>query len=309
MTYPSMQVPTAEGVVSRTSLTRGLTVTVCGTPTNWSMNHLVGDRPFSNESAVVCFKMHQEILRSILPDRRQSIFVPRMHKHDTTFRVFCPTRVFGDAYALHNTGLTIHKSRMSLDAWTVPVDKTFLIPTGDCPTAIFWEQKTGEVVVAHCSRQSLMYWDKREGLYDNVLPPVSIIDKVMGYFSKMSIDPTDVHVWTCCGIEPEQFPHPVDHEVEAYANNNREMLDHIATQRWEACIVGTWERGCLDLHELISLQCQSHGIPQEHIQSDKDKLKTFSDWRLWSHAEYIRHGERDVDGRNAIIIERWNPEL
>lgn len=289
---PNKRTSLADGVLrSESLLGSNLVLTIWGKPANWKMDFLNGDAPFltpeDRHSYWDCCKQ----LKILGISQETDIIVPKMSACNAKFVSGKPKDVFRTPYGLKD-GVVFWKNEFSLDGFVLPKGWTAILRTGDCPIAIFQDRMTGKVAVAHCSRDSLLSWSKYS-------EPESIVERVMDYFLSQDVSLQNLDVWITCGIEAEHFPHPVDHPI--HGKKNQRMLAYLRGAQMTSCIVGDWAEGQLHLPRIITHQCTKHRIPAERIHSDEDTLRTFSDERVWSHAEYSQ-GKCPIDGRNGIII-------
>ncbi len=286
----------ADGVLRSERLpVSDLVLTIWGKPVNWKMDFLNGDAPFLTPEDCQSYWDCYQQLKILGISQDTDIIVPKMRDCNGRFvhsKYENPKDVFRTPYGLTG-GPVFWKNEHSLDGFVLPKRWTAILRTGDCPTSIFRDKVTGKVAIAHCSRNSLLYWNDSS-------KPVSIVDRVMDYFLSQDVSLQNLDVWITCGIEAEHFPHPVDHPI--HGQKNQRMLAYLHEAKMTSCIVGDWAKGQLHLPRIITHQCTNHGLPAEQIHSDEDTLKTFGDESLWSHAEYSL-GKCPIDGRNGIIIE------
>ena len=163
------------------------------------------------------------------------------------------------------------------------------IVTGDCPTIVIENTKTGEVAAAHGVRNSNI--DRKN--IDTGIPSRPYEGVVASVLDYTKWRPEDLHVFVCAGIAPEHFEHPWSDPT--YGEPNRAMVKWIIEKYGEQCVFGNPEDGRIDLFALIKSQCVQFGIDAEHIQHDT--LDTYSDERLWSH-----RNRNKSDGRNIVIV-------
>lgn len=168
--------------------------------------------------------------------------------------------------------------------------------TADCPTIITRQDETGEVIAAHAGRASLIDEDcLKTGKPSRGPESVTqrICERLIDFDRQTLIS---LEVYSCCGIGPMNFRHPVNHS--AYGLFNQRMNHHIALHYGTDCFLnGKTNCGALDLHRLIRNQFAFCGVPRDNIH--QDKIDTARD-RNWF---FSRRGG-DKTGHNTILVIR-----
>lgn len=163
------------------------------------------------------------------------------------------------------------------------------IVTGDCPTLVIENTKTGSVAAAHAGRDSNI--DRK--LIDTGAPSRPHEGIVASILNSAKWRPEDLRVLVCGGIAPAHFEHSWNDANRG--ETNRAMTEWIIKNYGEQCIAGNREEGRIDLFALIRSQCLKFGIPAERIRHDG--VDTHTHPRLWSH----RNPEKR-EGRNMVIV-------
>mgnify|MGYP001611613532 CR=1 FL=1 len=167
--------------------------------------------------------------------------------------------------------------------------------TADCPTIIAHNSLTNEVVAAHAGRASLIDQKNLQNGRPNRWP-----ESIVQAMYQRLIDPLRQSVWievySCCGIGPKQFCHPIDHPQ--YGSFNEKMNRYIALNYGQDCFLdGKVANGALDLHRLIGNQFKLCGVPGDNIHRDSIDIAGENDYF------FSRRGG-DQTGHNTILVIR-----
>ena len=193
-------------------------------------------------------------------------------------------------------GVTIHSGCLADGVKIVSQGDAVWLRTADCPTIIAYHSMEGGVVVAHAGRASLI--DESHLRTDQVKrQPESIVQAIyqelIDLFRSTSVY---LDVYSCGGIGPKYFCHPIDHPE--YGSFNQKMNHHIALHYSVDCFLdGKLSNGALDLHRLIKNQFQFCGIPGDNIHHD------FIDTAGQNDSFFSRRGG-DKTGHNTILVIR-----
>lgn len=197
---------------------------------------------------------------------------------------------------IEKDGVKIHSGCLADGVGVMGKNDAVWLRTADCPTIIVYHSISGEMIVAHAGRASLI----DEGALRNgqvQRRPESVVGAicqrllVLGRQTSAGID-----VYSCCGIGPQQFRHPVDDPQHGPFNKKRN--NHIAWRYGTDCFLGSEIKcGALNLHRLISNQFQLGGVPIDNIHHDSIDTASQTN-RFFSH----RGG--DQTGHNTILVIR-----
>lgn len=214
---------------------------------------------------------------------RESIAVPQVYTFNARVSTTLdfPVRYFLDGVEIR-TGLLA-------DAVVLRKGESAGIVTGDCPTLVIENIKTGDTVASHAGRDSNI--DRQK--IDTGIPSREHDGVVSSILSFTQWNPEDLRIFICAGIAPEHFDHPWAHPT--YGESNKKMTEWISENYGRECVLGDVENGCIDMPALIRAQCIHSGISAEHIQHDG--IDTYSDERFWSHRNKNKGG-----GRNIVIV-------
>ena len=160
--------------------------------------------------------------------------------------------------------------------------------SADCPTLVLFHEKSGTVVVAHCSRDSLLCRQEiltgfKDRQYSTVIyPAVSKFDE-----SRISLHTIRAHI--ICGIAGKNFGHGPKHRQ--YGMYNQALAGFVEKRYGTNCFYGDPRDGHIELHKVIQAQLSLCGV----TKVTHDGLDTFSDPRLHSNRA------RDI-GRNGVLV-------
>ncbi len=176
-----------------------------------------------------------------------------------------------------------------LDAVVLQKGQAAGILTRDCPTIVFYNGKTGEVVIAHAGRDSVL--DRKGIAADGQTRQYeSVVFSVLAF---TGWNPKDISILVCIGIGAEHFSHPFDYPL--FESLNKKMIGWILQNYGSECVAGEPEEGKIDLFALIKNQCIKAGIPSGHIQHDG--VDTYTDPRFWSTRNKTKN-----NGLNLIVV-------
>ncbi len=181
------------------------------------------------------------------------------------------------------------RTGIDADAVILRPGENALIVTGDCPTLVISNEKTGEVAAAHAGRDSLI--DRVH--IDTGIPSRKTDTVVESILLATGWEPRDLSAFICAGIGPEYFTHPWEDPV--HGERNRKMIQWIIERYGKENIVGKKEEGRIDMPTLIRSQCILLGVNPS--QTYHDGIDTYTDERFWSH----RNREKN-EGRNAALV-------
>jgi hypothetical protein len=189
--------------------------------------------------------------------------------------------------------------------------QAFALSSADCPTFVLWDSGTGAVVAAHAGRDSLVDRLEVSGALDSCTPPRDSV--VMQAIQKLWRPgwPEDwlkvlgprLKVFIACGIGPRHFSHKMQIPYTGNEGDNA-LVRHIRLTFGDGCLQGDPTDGCIDLAELIRIQCVSSRVSPMNIGCDA--VDTFGD--LGKDRTNVWHSHRrDGDGtRNLVlVIRRW----
>jgi len=149
--------------------------------------------------------------------------------------------------------------------------------TADCPTLVIKNQNTGNVAVAHASRNSLL---------KNLIPTI------FGHVGN------SLAAFSCIGIAAKDYTHPPNYP--GYENRNQQLVRNLVDQYSTRVFEGDpYQNGALDLHKLIEQQFIKCGVRESQISHDD--VNTFDDKRFHSHR---REGESRQGRLNHILVIR-----
>ena len=266
-----------------TNLCLGLDVHILGKPLDFRLEELDHPRNMIRKNVRdIYFELSRRlrsfgVVRCILPKLNAS----NAEFGDTRSYVF-------DLEFRTSNGVPVYKNRNSIDAFTLPSGYSCLMRSADCPTLILFNEKNRIVVVAHCSRDSLICRQEvlcgvKKRRYSTVIHPS------VNVFEKLGISDHEIKAHISCGIAGEYFKHKPDNEK--YGRYNQDLSKFIADSYGSKCFHGHPQDGCVKLDEVIRAQLLMCGI----TNVTHDGLDTFSDQRLYSN----RVG--DV-GRNGVFV-------
>lgn len=193
-------------------------------------------------------------------------------------------------------GVKIHSGALVDGVSRIGRGEAIWLQTADCPTIIAHNDLTGEVIVAHAGRASLI--DQARLLTGK---PSRQSESVVERIYRCLIDSErqtnlNIDVYSCCGIGPMQFRHPIDHPV--HGQFNEKMNRFIALRYGQDCFLGGQvDYGALNLHRLIFNQFRLCGIPGDNIHHDS--INTAVDNKYFFSR---RSGDRI--GHNSILVIR-----
>jgi len=144
--------------------------------------------------------------------------------------------------------------------------------TSGCLVAIFEDENSGLVAVAHLGRDCLVDRERifREGKRKPFLFE-SMIDLVLKKFK----DPSRLRVALVCGTGPKNFLHPWDHPK--HAKFNQRFYQYVVRHWGMGCFVGLLNQGALCLSTLAREQMTRPHGPLEPEQIWYDGVDTYND--------------------------------
>ncbi|MEA3249052.1 MAG: laccase domain-containing protein [Patescibacteria group bacterium] len=183
--------------------------------------------------------------------------------------------------------------------------QAFAVSSADCPTFVLRDPITSTVVAAHAGRDSLIDPLEIRGPREDWirLRPSSVQQAI----NEMPIP--DLHgglarlkAFIACGIGPTHFRHP-------YGGDDSDDYNTALIKwawRWNYGNDYLWGNdpyeGCLNLVDIIRMQCRDKGVPTENIGSDG--VDTYHD--RYPNGRYTWHSHRrEGDGtRNLVLVIR-----
>ena len=283
LTKPDSHKSTDFGLVLSTHLCLGLSVNVLGKPLDMRLGEL--SHPRDMISAEVR-KVYLELSRHLRSFGVKRCLLPKVNELNAVFGGI-ESHVFDLEFSTSGS-VPVYKNNNSIDAFTLPAGYSCLMRSADCPTLILFNEEHPIVVVAHCSRDSLIC---RQELLNGVKDRqhFSVIQPTVNVFKKLGVPADDIHAHISCGIAGEYFRHKPDDRQ--YGKYNRALSSLIANLYGAKCFHGPPQDGCIKLHEVIRAQLSIYGISNV----THDQLDTFSDQRLHSN----RAGGI---GRNGVLV-------
>ena len=223
------------------------------------------------------------------------------HPDTSTFNTkICGARHFTQKFEA--SGRTIYSGCLADGVVLTTRGEAVWLRTADCPTIIARHGLSGEVIAAHAGRASLI----DEGALQNgqiQRQPESVVGAI---YERLVYSEHLIHsgrrtahhleTYSCCGIGPRQFRHPIDHPEHGQFNEimNRHIVQHYGAD----CFLGRdIDIGALDLHRLIHNQFRLCGVPGDNIHHDS--IDTAGQTRYF----FSRRGG-DLTGHNTILVIR-----
>lgn len=219
------------------------------------------------------------------------IYYPQTHAFNTKI---CRPADFAEKVKID--GVKIHFGCLADGVVLDSPEEAVCLRTADCPTIVTRQDVTGEVIAAHAGRASLIDQDRlKTGRPSREPESVTqrICERLIDFGRQTLIF---LEVYSCCGIGPTDFRHPIDHS--SYGLFNQRMNHHIALHYGTDCFLnGKTTCGALDLHRLIRNQFAFCGVPRDNIHHDQ--VDTARDRNRW----WSRRGG-DKTGHNTILVIR-----
>lgn len=173
----------------------------------------------------------------------------------------------------------------------------FAIASGDCPTLVLCDLRSGLVVATHAGRDCL--FDRRAWL--DGAPPrrdASVVDAAMRVLREHGAEADDIRAFIACGIGPSMFFHRSGGRGVQEAKNAR-MTTYFTRMWGPSCIMGRPAEGRLALTEIIRGQLADHGVHPAHVAFDG--TDTYGDTGRWGTPLWHSH-RRDADGRRNLVL-------
>ncbi len=220
------------------------------------------------------------------------LYAPR----PSTFNAhICAPGDLTDRTTLEGSDVTLCRG-CDADGVVLRPQSAFWLSSADCITIIAHDPGSGQTVAAHGGRDCLIDRERIKGGKRRQFE--SVVHAIANTFSNRKM--AGVKVFMTCGIGPENFSHPVDHEK--YGLDNAKMAFDIQAKWGLSCIFGNPFQGKISLPEVIRSQFIDLGVSPHNI--GYDGVETFEDrgqdgnYRWWSY----RRG--DGKKRNGVLVVR-----
>ncbi len=200
-------------------------------------------------------------------------------------------------------GNVMMQTGATADGLFIPIGHAFAMTSGDCPTIVATDIKSGKTIAAHAGRDCLIDRERvKNGAPGRHHP--SVVDAIVDRFTRQEID--RLRIFVCAGIGAIHFNHRWAHPL--WGEFNKRLINYVSEMFGEHCVVSDPTEGCLDLQAIIKAQFAVYDIAGDNITSDG--TDTYGDgWakkarRWWSHHRFVENGKRGEDGRNGILVVR-----
>lgn len=209
------------------------------------------------------------------------------------------TAEFDQRQIVGTNGIVICRGFLA-DGVVIPLGQAACLRTADCPTIIARHAFTCEVVTAHAGRDSLI----DEGRWRSAFPyrkNESVVDSIFQQLlrhDRFNKRVRDIEIFTCCGVGANNFRHPTAFGHK-HCRDNFLRNRYIAAKYGSDCFLGdNIDEGALDLHRLITKQCQSYQLPADNIHHDKIDTARDRDWF------FSRRGGDKTEHNTILVIRR-----
>lgn len=184
--------------------------------------------------------------------------------------------------------------------------QSFLITPADCMTIIMMHKPSGETIVMHASRDSLIdrhHIQSEKPQRTAISVVYSAFHYFMGQFSASCLK--DISVFMTGTIGPDHFEHRLDHPT--YGEANRKLVNHLIS-KYGLRTVTDRKLGKISLTEIARAQMISFGIDPHRIGFDlidtgDDRLEN-GDYAWWSYRRSDTSTKANNKFRNAVLVTR-----
>jgi len=148
----------------------------------------------------------------------------------------------------------------------IPKGDTLGFPTSDDHTVVIYDPERDLMIGLCVDLNSLT---RRKWMFNGTRGRgrFSVLSSAIDLLLKLGSRRQDIFVYVCCGIGHESYSLSLTHWIQG--KNNRKILEYLqATYGKKVVPVIGWEKGSVDLFQLVVEQCNGLGIAVDRICHD-----------------------------------------